>query len=116
MILALVSFSLAEPSAGAPVDCGVAEVWATTPAPLATDVPIDAVPGGLVRDGSCGGSIVGTLSIPATGETVVTGDFSVGDDGLVALDPGGDLLPNTTYAMTFEAGDGGASPTEVGFT
>lgn len=113
MILALVALSFAEPTA-APVACTGTEVSATTPPPLATGVPLDAVPAGLVRDGSCGGSVTATLSIPSTGAVVASVDQSVDSDRLVEVDPGGDLLPDTTYALTFEPGDG--TPTEIGFT
>ncbi|MDP2313880.1 MAG: hypothetical protein Q8P41_13315 [Pseudomonadota bacterium] len=110
----------AEPSAdlaAAPEDCGMTSVWVTSPAPLATDVPVDVVPAALVTESSCGAaSWTATLIDASTGAEVVSVTHAVGDGQLIEVDPGADLSPETTYTLRFEPDDGGGELTEIGFT
>ncbi|MDP2306151.1 MAG: Ig-like domain-containing protein [Pseudomonadota bacterium] len=119
-LVALVSPASAEPSAdlaAAPESCAQTRVWVTSPAPLATDVPVDALPAGLVTEGSCGAAAwTGTLIDAATGATVVSVTHVITDGQLIEVDPGADLAPNTTYTLRFEPTDGGGELTEIGFT
>lgn len=110
----LVPVSLAIPAfADAAAVVCVEQVWATLPAPLAADVPVDAVPVGLLT-GSCGDSWTATLSIPLTGEEVAVYEHTNEDGILIDVAPGAELTSGTTYALRFESGWGEAS--EIGFT
>ncbi len=113
----LAAMAHAEPTddVAAPEECAQTEVWATSPAPLATGVPVDTVPAGLVAAGNCG-AWTATLSVPATAEVVATVTHGDADGLLIEVDPGGDLDPDTTYTLRFEAVDGGGESSEIGFT
>lgn len=97
--------------------CESSSVQATSPAPLATGVPVDAVPAGLVSWGGCGEVTWELdLSIPSTGVVVGSATLTAQGASILEVDPGFDLEPETTYRMAFTpiSGDGVAS--EVAFT
>ncbi len=119
LALALSSAVRAEPSAdvAAPEDCGGTTVYVTSPPPLATDVPIDVVPAGLLEAGGCGGaSWVATLVNAGTGAEIARVEHPEGDGSLIEVDPGGPLDPETTYTLRFEPTDGSGELVEIGFT
>lgn len=111
-MLLLLPAAFAEPVADA--DCALPTIAFTSPAPLATDVPIDAVPAGLIEAGNCGSTTwTATLLL---GETVIATAESDTTSRLIEVDPGGDLEPNTTYVLRFEPGPGGGEQVDIGFT
>lgn len=114
MLLALVSPVSA---VAALEDCALPTITFTSPAPLATDVPLDAVPAGLIDPGGCGTTEwTVTLTDAGTGAVVASATQDLSEGWLIEADPGEDLSPDTTYTLRFEPGAGGGEPVEVGFT
>ncbi len=117
----LVSLSFAEPSSSdalmAPEQCAVVQVSVTSPAPLATGVPVDVMPAALLSAGGCGSqSWQVTLVDASTGATVATAAHAESDGKLIELELGGDLAPETTYTFRIEPLDGVGELAEIGFT
>lgn len=113
---ALVSLSFAEPSADMQ-ECGYMSVSVTSPAPLATGVPIDVVPAALLTGQSCGSqSWLVTLVDASTGDEVAAITHVEDDGALIEIDLGADLAPDTTYPVRFEPLDGLGEHVEIGFT
>lgn len=97
--------------------CQSGQVNATMPAPMAVDVPIDAVPAGLLVGGGCGSvNWEAELSIPSTGEVIGTATLSTDSRAVIEVDPGGELLPDTTYRLAFTPLEGDGMASEVAFT
>ncbi len=94
--------------------CGPNTISETIPAPLATDVPIDIVPSAMIVYGGCGGSAF-TMSLRLDGEEVASAAHAAEDGLLMAVDPGADLAPDTTYVIEIVPAEGGET-TSVGFT
>jgi hypothetical protein len=116
MLLAFASLALADVAA-APTSCLPPTVFVTLPAPLATNVPVDAVPAALLSAGDCGGQDwTGVLIDAGTGAEVVSVTHSVADGRVIEVDPGADLAPDTTYTLRFSPNDGSGELTEIGFT
>jgi hypothetical protein len=120
LALALSSPVFAEPSedaAMAPIDCGGTRVYVTSPPPLATDVPIDVLPAGLLEEGRCSTEPwLATLVHAGTGEEIARVTHGVADGALIEVDPGGPLEPETTYTLHFEPEGGIGEVVEIGFT
>jgi len=116
MLLALASLALADVAA-APTSCLPPTVFVTSPAPLATNVPVDAVPAALLSAGDCGGQEwTGVLIDAGTGAEVASVHHAVADGRIIEVDPGVDLSPDTTYTLRFSPDDGSGEITEIGFT
>ena len=97
--------------------CQSGQVNATMPAPMAVGVPIDAVPAGLLVSGGCGSvNWEAELSIPATGEVIATATLATDTRAVIEVDPGGELLPDTTYRLAFTPLEGDGMASEVAFT
>lgn len=117
---ALVLPAHAEPAGDAlmaPEDCGGTMVTVTSPAPLATGVPIDVVPAGILSPGGCDTDVwVITLTDASTGEEIASATQSEADALLLEVDPGRTLDPETTYTVRFEPTGGSGEVVEIGFT
>lgn len=123
MLLALVTATFVSPAYAEPTDdfapepCGDSKVYVTSPAPVATDVPLDVVPAGLLSKESCAdGTWKATLLVAATGDEIVSITQAESEGRLLEVDPGAPLEPDTIYTLRFEPTSGGGELVEIGFT
>jgi hypothetical protein len=115
MILLFVTAAHAVPAESG---CSVTSVTGTLPLPLADDVPIDVIPAAMLSVGDCGGDDwTGRLTETETGEEIaVASSADAPIYGLLEVDPGADLAPDTRYTLELSPAGGGGETTEVGFT
>ena len=93
--------------------CETSRFVESLPSAQATEMPVDTVPVAIVSVGECGSQEwMADLRVAEAGDVVATATLV---EGLLELDPGASLSPDTDYLVGVEPTDGEGELTEIGF-